>query len=226
MPKDIERVNTGIPGLDELIQGGFVKDNAVLLTGTSGTGKTIFCSQFLRQGLEEGDNCMFITFEERPGKIREISLDFGWDFEKYEEKGQLILKHKDPFEASEGEELFWFRDELEKHDIDRIALDSTSILSLYYEDPYEIRRSLFRLVRLLEESGITAVLTTEVEEGQDALTRFGVEEFLADGVIKLDILTMGGKAPRSLSIRKMRRTDIDTKSYGLRITNEGLKVSE
>lgn len=226
MPKDIERVSTGIPGLDELIEGGFVKNNAILLTGTSGTGKTIFCAQFIQQGLENGESCLFITFEERPEKIRETASDFGWDFEKYEEKGQLILKHKDPFEASKDDELFWFRNELAEKEVDRVAMDSTSVLSLYYEDPYDIRRNLFRLVSMIEDSGVTAVLTTEAPEGEDKITRFGVEQFLVDGVIKLDVLSVGGGSSRSLSTVKMRRTNIDTKSYGLRITDEGLKVSE
>lgn len=92
MTGDVELVETGIPGLDELIEGGLVKDSAVLLTGTAGTGKTIFCSQFLWEGLQNGENCMFVTLEERPEKIGNAASDFGWDFEKYEDKGQLILK--------------------------------------------------------------------------------------------------------------------------------------
>ncbi len=225
MPRNIERVSTGIPGLDELIEGGFVKDNAVLVTGSAGTGKTIFCSQFIWEGLQNGENCMFITFEERPEKIKKEASDFGWDFEKYEENKQLILRQKDPFDTSEGDELFWFRNQLEKHDVDRLAMDSTSILSLYYDDQYEVRENLFKIVSTIEEADVTAVLTTECPEGEDNLTRFGVEEYLVDGVIKLDILSMGSGGSRSLSVRKMRRTSHDTKSHGITITDHGIKIS-
>ncbi len=226
MSRNIERIETGIPGLDELIEGGFVKDNAILVTGSTGTGKTIFCSQFIWEGLVKGENCMFITFEERPDKIKQEALDFGWDLQKYEDNGQLKIRHKDPFDTAEGDELFWFRNELEKYNVDRLAMDSTSILSLYYDDQYKVRENLFKMVRTIEEAGVTALLTTEVEEGQDNLTRFGVEEFLVDGVIKLDILYMGSGSSRSLSVRKMRRTNHDTKSHGMMITDQGLKVSE
>ncbi|MFP4116984.1 MAG: RAD55 family ATPase, partial [Candidatus Aenigmatarchaeota archaeon] len=199
MPRNIERVSTGIPGLDELIEGGFVKDNAVLVTGSAGTGKTIFCSQFIWEGLQNGETCMFITFEEGPDKIKQEALDFGWDFEKYEENGQLILRQKDPFDTAEGDELFWFRNQLEKHDVDRLVMDSTSILSLYYDDQYEVRENLFKIVSTIEEEDVTAVLTTESPEGEDDLTRFGVEEYLVDGVIELNFSLVGTDSGRSLA---------------------------
>lgn len=223
MSQSIERISTGVPGLDELIEGGFVKDNAILVTGSAGTGKTIFCMQFLWEGLKNGETCMFITFEERPDKIRKEASDFGWDLEKYEESGQLILRQKDPFDTAEGDELFWFRNELEKHDVDRIAMDSTSILSLYYDDEYKVRENLFKIVRTIEESDTTAVLTTESPEGGEELTRFGVEEYLVDGVILIDILSMGGSA-RSLAIRKMRRTSHGTESHEMRIGEGGITI--
>ncbi len=225
MSQSIERISTGVPGLDELIEGGFVKDNAILVTGSTGTGKTIFCSQFIWEGLQNGENCMFITFEERPEKIRDSAEDFGWDFRKYEESGQLILRQKDPFDTAEGDELFWFRNELEKHDVDRIAMDSTSILSLYYDDPYKVRESLFKIVRTIEEADVTAVLTTEAPN-EDKLTRFGVEEFLVDGVIVLYYLQMGAETFGNLEIRKMRRTDIDKGLYETVIKEDGLHVED
>lgn len=222
---DIERVSTGVPGLDSLIDGGIIKSHAMLVTGYAGTGKTIFCSQFLWEGLRNGENCMFITFEERPDKIKRSAKDFGWDFEKYEEKGQLIIKYKEPVQGSSpGEDLFWFRNELEKHDIDRIVLDSTSILSLYFDDQFEVREKLFHLVRILEESGATSILTTEAPQGKDKITRFGVEEFLVDGVIFLDYVAVGPQAGRSMTIKKMRRTDFDENRHPIEISDEGLQV--
>ncbi|MFP4115660.1 MAG: RAD55 family ATPase [Candidatus Aenigmatarchaeota archaeon] len=224
MPRNLERVSTGIPGLDDLIEGGFVKDNAVLVTGSAGTGKTIFCSQFIWEGLQNGENCMFITFEERPEKIKDSASDFGWDFEKYEENGQLVLRQKDPFEAAEGDELFWFRSELEKQDVDRLAMDSTSILSLYYDDQYKVRENLFKIVRTIEEADTTAVLTTEAPEGEDKLTRFGVEEYLVDGVIELNFSLVGTDSGRSLAVRKMRRTNFEEEKFPMEIDDKGISV--
>ncbi|MFB6216548.1 MAG: RAD55 family ATPase, partial [Candidatus Aenigmatarchaeota archaeon] len=157
-------------------------------------------------------------------KIKESAMDFGWDFEKYEDKGQLLIKHKDPFSAEEGEELFWFRNELEEKDIDRVALDSTSVLSLYYENPYEIRKNLFQLVSMIEKQGVTALLTTESEKGEEKLTRFGVEEFLVDGVIELDFTLVGADSGRHLAVRKMRRTDFKEEKFPIDIDGEGITV--
>ncbi|MCD6399073.1 MAG: KaiC domain-containing protein, partial [Candidatus Aenigmarchaeota archaeon] len=100
MPK-IERIKTGITGLDKLIDGGFVKGSSVLVTGAAGTGKTIFCCQFLWEGLKNGENCMYITFEELPEEIKGDAAVFGWDFDKYEKNGKLIISYRDPFQTTD-----------------------------------------------------------------------------------------------------------------------------
>ncbi len=66
--KKVERVSTGVDGLDELLKGGIPKKNTVLISGEAGAGKTTFCSQFLWEGLQNGENCMFVTFEEPPNR--------------------------------------------------------------------------------------------------------------------------------------------------------------
>src|SRR4030042_1700827 len=92
-----DRIKTGVPGLDGLIGGGFLKGHNIVLTGPAGAGKTIMCCQYLWEGLQNGEKCMYITFEELPEEIRSDALAFGWDFGKYEKSGKLILTHKKPF---------------------------------------------------------------------------------------------------------------------------------
>ena len=87
---DLERIPSGIPGLDELIEGGFLKGSTNLVSGAAGTGKTIFCSQFIWEGLQRGESCMFITLEERPEDIMGDVKRFGWDFDKYIEEKKLL----------------------------------------------------------------------------------------------------------------------------------------
>src|SRR5512135_3680020 len=98
---DFERVPTGIPGLDKLIEGGLVKGSTTLVSGAAGTGKTIFCSQFLMEGLKRGESCMFITLEEKPEDIIADVKRFGWDFKKYISDKKLFLDFQDPFQITD-----------------------------------------------------------------------------------------------------------------------------
>ena len=226
MPKDISRVSTGVPGLDELIGGGLIENSVTLITGNAGTGKTIMSTQFLVEGLKKGETCMFISFEEKPQKIRESASDFGWDLEKYEDEGKLFLEHRDPFMASDRDEIFWFENKLRDKDIDRVALDSTSVVSLYFEDKYDIRKNTFKLTNVLQEANVTTMMTTESPEGAGRITRFSVEEFLVDGVLVLYYSQMRDKEVVNLQVRKMRRTDIDRAYHHLRFTDQGLEIGE
>ena len=220
---EIERVKTGISGLDKLLKGGIPKNNVVLVSGESGAGKTTFCSQFLWKGLQEGENCMFVSFEEPPSQIKEEAKLFGWDFEDFDD--QITIKGKDPF-AEGDEELFWFRDELESKNIDRLAIDSTSILSLYHEDPYEIRKSIYEMIKVIKETGTTAVVTAESPIGEEKLTRHDVVQYAVDGVIALYFEGIGEKGYRSLQARKMRKSDISTETVSFEITSSGIEVGE
>ncbi len=220
---EIDRVETGLPGLDELLKGGIPEGNVVLVSGESGAGKTTFCSQFLWKGLQEGENCMFVSFEEPSSQIKKEAKLFGWDFEKYEE--QVNFKTKDPFEK-EDEELFWFRNELERKDIDRLAIDSTSILTLYHEDPYEIRKAIYEMIKTIKETGTTAVITAESPSGSERLTRHDVVQYAVDGVIALYFQGVGEKGYRSLQVRKMRKSDISTETVSFEITDKGIDVGQ
>lgn len=219
----MKRVTTGIDGLDELLKGGIPEENTVLVSGEAGSGKTTFCSQFLWEGLENGENCMFITFEEPKSQIKEEAKLFGWDFEKYEDK--FTIKSKDPFKEG-GEELYWFRDELVEKDVKRLALDSTSILSLYHENPYEIRKSLYDLIKTVKETNTTAVLTAESPAGENKITRYDVVQYVVDGVIMLYFMGIGEKGYRSLQVRKMRKTDISMETKSFEITDSGVEIKE
>ena len=111
MPKkvksaDFERITSGIPGLDKLMEGGFAKGSTNLVSGAAGTGKTIFCAQFIWEGLKKGETCMFITLEERPEDILGDVQRFGWDFEKYIKEKKLFLTYQDPFQITDVTQ-FW-----------------------------------------------------------------------------------------------------------------------
>ena len=220
------RMPSGIPGLDELIGGGYVPNDVYLVTGGTGTGKTLFCCQFLWEGLQKGEKCIFFSLEELPQDVIGDALNFGWDFQKYIDSGQCQIIYQDPFELVDITSQV--KDMIEKFGATRIVFDSTSIFGMIFKTEHELRQRLYQLIRTLKSvSHNTVVLmTAEIEEGSNRLSRFGVEEFVVDGVIMLNYLGVGEVSNRSLLIRKMRRTDHGKDSYMLNIDENGLSVKK
>lgn len=216
------RIPTGIPGLDKMIQGGLIKSTATLVSGGAGTGKTIFCCQFIWEGLMRGETCLFISFEEPPEDIIADVKNFGWDFENYIKKKKLFLEYHDPFQVTNITSLLVER--IKQHRIERVAIDSTSILGLYFRDPSEVRKQLYKLLMALKGAGVTTIITAEIPEDSKKLSRYGVEEFVADGVIVLNYVGIGENTFNSIQVRKMRRTGHDKNIYSLDFTDRGLVV--
>jgi KaiC/GvpD/RAD55 family RecA-like ATPase len=229
MPKkskadDFERIPSGIPGLDELMEGGFVKGSTNLVSGPAGTGKTIFCSQFIMEGLKNGETCMFITLEETPEDIMNDVKRFGWDFRKYIDDKKLFLDFQDPFQMTDITSPLL--DKIQQHNIQRVAIDSTAAFELYYKEPAEIRKQLFKLLTGLKTIGVTSIITSELPEETKTLGKFGVEEFVVDGVIRMDFIGLGGSASFNLQVRKMRRTSHSKESFPYDISDNGIKISK
>jgi KaiC/GvpD/RAD55 family RecA-like ATPase len=221
---EMERVPTGIRGLDRLLEGGFVKGSSVLVSGPAGTGKTIFCAQYIWEGLKRGETCLFITLEERPEDILGDIERFGWDFKKYIKEKKLYLSYKDPFQITDITSPLL--DEIKQKKVHRVAIDSTAVFGMYYKEPFEIRKQLLKLLNGLKDTGVTSLLTSELPEESVTLAKFGVEEFVADGVIMLHFLGIGESAYHSLQIRKMRRTKHDKDVYPMEISNNGITVKK
>lgn len=220
----LPRTPTGIPGLDNLIQGGLIRGTATLVTGGTGTGKTILCSQFVWEGLMRGETCLYISFEEPPADIIADVKNFGWDFESFIQKKKLFIEYHDPFQVTNITSLLVER--IKEHNIERVAIDSTSILGLYFKDAFEVRKQLYKLLMALKSTGVTTIITSEIEEDSKKLSRFGVEEFVADGVIVLHYIGVGENSFNSIQVRKMRRTSHDKNIFSLEFTDRGLVVKK
>jgi len=212
----MERVKTGIPGLDEILDGGLPKGTNVLITGGTGTGKSIFCSQFLYKGVEDyNQNGVFVTLEERAEDLRREMLKFGWDFAKVKEKYSLIGLDIDAL-------IIEINRICREINAERVVIDSIPSLGLNLDSEKEIRRSVYRLATLLLEIGVTSFVTTEtLGEG---FSRYGVEEFVSRGVIKLDIVEKENKFVRTIYVRKMRETNFTMEKYPFGIESDGIKI--
>ncbi len=222
----VDRVSTGIQGLDDLIDGGLVKGSVTLVAGSAGTGKTLLSSQYLWDGLQNGENCLFVTLEEEPDEILLDAKEFDWDFEEYEDKDQFRIIYLNPFKNSGGF-ADRIRSEIEHIDADRVVIDSTTVMGMYDENPGRIRERLYTIIRMLRRNNVTAIITSEIpEDEEDKMSRYGVEEFVADGVIKLNFISIGRDSFGQIEVRKMRRTNITNGRHELNIDENGLSIGE
>jgi len=218
-----ERIQTGIPGVDQLIDGGLTSNSLTLLTGTAGTGKTIFSSQFIYSGIKEyGQPGVYISFEEPVENIKENCGVLGWDFEPFEKKEKVAFVRYDPFHIEDIYELI--ETNIKRIDAKRVVIDSISSLGLYVRDIPDIRRMVFNISLLLRKLGCTSILISETLPGQSSLSRFGVEEFVTDNVIVLYYNRAPSQFSRAMAIWKMRGSQHSYKIHPYTITDKGITV--
>ncbi len=228
----IDRVSTGIPGFDKLIQAGFVKGSINLISGGPGTGKTIFSMQFLFNGATKfNENGLFISFEENLHGLKQDALVFGWDFDNLEKQGKVIFMTLKPLNnPSLTSDLVKL---IHKHDIKRVVIDSISVYAMVFNaDYFKLRRELYNLCDLLEEQGCTTILTAEVtgeapldiSSSGGSLSRDGLIEYIADSVITLHNSGIGGEADRAIRVLKMRRTDHEKAPIPMMIGPNGVVI--
>lgn len=200
----IERIKTGIDGFDELIEGGFTKNSITLLAGNSGTGKTTFCIQFLYNGIVKfNEPGVYIGLGENAERIKQSALRFGMDLEKLAEKDSLVFADIPALEISEIKSII---DSLNPK-YKRLVIDPISALSFKYNTNLDMRQTIRELVELIREKEISSsIVTTEILENSNAISRFG-EEFLVDNVVVLYYFREGARRYRGLEIRKARITN-------------------
>ncbi len=232
----VEKVKSGIPGLDELLYGGIPERNVVLLSGGPGTGKTIFGQQYLYYGLEHGEPGVLVALEEHPVQIRKNMMVFGWDVTKYEREGVFAIV--DAFTGGIGEaakrERFVVRsidDMGELIDVVKAAITTVgakrvtvdSVSTLYLTKPAIARYVLMQLKRVLAGLGTTSIFVSQVSVTERGFGGPGVEHAV-DGIIRLDLDEYDGQLIRSMIIWKMRGTKHDMRRHPFDITDRGIVV--
>jgi KaiC/GvpD/RAD55 family RecA-like ATPase len=216
------RIQSGIPGLDELIEGGFEEGSITLISGKTGTCKSIFSSQFIYNGARRcKENGLYITTGETISNIKKQSEKFGWDFGLLEKKSIVKFVELEPFDTETLMDRIMKN--VESVGAKRIVVDSVSMLELYMQDPFKIRKVLYKILQRLREMNKVVLVVSEVPEESRGLSRTGVVEFMVDGVIVLQYMGMM-KYSRSLVIRKMRMTRHSTDIHPFEIGPEGIEV--
>ena len=224
---DIPRVDIGIEGLDQMIQGGIPRRHLIVTIGSAGTGKTTFGLQFLHHGLQNGENAVFLTLEQSHEAILDTADDRDWGFAEYEEQGQLAIVDLDPVEMANS--LDNIRGELpaliEEFDADRLVLDSVSLLEMMYDDQSRRRTEVFDFTRSLKQAGVTKMLVSEASENNPFASRHGIIEYLTDAVFILQYVRSDASETRlAVEIQKIRNANHSRETKPYEITNDGISV--
>lgn len=216
----MNRVSSGIPGLDEILGGGIPENYLILLSGTCGTGKTIFGLQFLMSSKEPG---VYVSFEQELEEIRENARSFGWDIKEQEASNKIRLLKYDPFRLEDVLEVI--QNNIREIGARRIVFDSISALGIYMKDIAELRRMILETKRVMKKNRCTAIIISEIPANSKALSRFSVEEFVSDGVIVFENLNVHNEISRTISVWKMRASDHSKKIHPYNIGNKGISIS-
>jgi KaiC/GvpD/RAD55 family RecA-like ATPase len=219
----MERVKTSIPGLDELMGGGIPKMQLVLVTGTSGTGKTTFCTQFIYNGVKKfNENGVYLTLEEPIDSIKENAKGYGWDFDALEKSKKFSFIRYDPFHI---EDVFaMLESTVRQTKATRVVVDSVSAIGLHIKDKTELRRMIFNLSLILRKLGCTALISSEIVPGSKGISRYGVEEFVSDSVIVLYYERLQSTFSRALQVWKVRGSAHSEKLHPYKIDENGITV--
>ncbi|MDB4875536.1 MAG: circadian clock protein KaiC [Gemmatimonadetes bacterium] len=227
----VEKLPTGMPSFDIIAKGGLPKNRTTLVSGTAGSGKTVFAMQFLAAGIRDsGERGVFVTFEESARDIRKNMRSFGWDLAQWERDGLLAFVDASPDPHIEtvvsgsfdlGALLARVEYAVKKVGATRVAVDSIGAIFSQFADQSVVRRELFRIAAGLKELGTTAVLTAERVDDYGPIARFGVEEFIADNVMILRNALGDETRRRTLEIVKFRGTDHQKGEFPFTIATDG-----
>ena len=237
----IGRVESGVIGLDEMLHGGLPRGRIILVIGGPGSGKSMFCSQFLAHGISKGENGLYYFTDGKKDNLYQDMKTIGVDLSTLEQKGNLIFFEGSPLkdlprgikvgsynlgkrELSVISMIDRIKESVKKNNAQRITVDSMSAFSLAYPDIQERRAVILRLIDILKSTNATCLITAEIKNvGLER--QIELEEYLADGVIVLQTLKVGRVLLRTVLIEKMRGTAHESQVKPYMINNKGLSIN-
>jgi circadian clock protein KaiC len=224
-PASSVKVSTGIPGLDKMLKGGVMKEDVLLISGTTGTGKTTFGLHFINDGLKKGEKALIISLEEQPSKLVRNARTFGLDFELSLNKKMLEVLFISPVVYHPDVEAMILKRKIKENNIQRILFDGIENLETSIPDNIERKNYITALLGLFSSLGATTAVTSEISElfGTVKLTHEALSGAV-DSIILLRSVEIEGKMHGVLSILKSRGIEHDTEIREFEITEKGINV--
>jgi circadian clock protein KaiC len=226
-PQKRERLSTGVSGLDDMIGGGVVSGDAVMLTGPAGSGKSTVATQFMVAGLANGEGGVIAIFEEYPEEYLARANARNPEVGKMIEAGKLELIYLRPLDLSVDEALAAILEAVERLGARRVVIDSLSGFEVALAPTFrdDFRESLYRLVGTLTATGVTVFMTAEVAEGFSE-ARFTTEKvsFITDEIIVQRYVEIEGELRRVIAVIKMRGSEHSHEFRTYDVTAEGVVI--
>lgn len=227
-PLDPSVLSSGIPELDELLQGGLTHGTVSIITGPTGAGKTTLGTQFMKEASGRGERSVIYSFEESRETLLHRSKAVNIPVSEMVDRGMLSIEVVAPDQYTPDEFAQRVKTEVEAEDARLVMIDGVDGYEAALQtDPSEAQDSLGRLARYLRNMGVTTLITNEVPRitGDFQATGRGLSQF-ADTIVFLRHLEYGGEIHKSIGVLKNRTSDFERSLRGLEITEHGIKVGE
>ena len=219
------RIESGVPGFDELVQGGLLENRLYVISGPPGSGKTTFSAQFITQGAKRGDDCLYVTMHETKSELMQdmSGYDFGFDRAMQSDAIQFLNlvtesgKRTITQFGTEGgltNRLVAF---IDQNNVERVVIDSTMLLQHFLTD---VSEEITGFLSALKQTDATVLLISEMTDP----TSYSDEHYLAHGVVFFHNFLDGGSMTRGLQVIKMRGTAIDCDIRRISFSDTGLRV--
>ena len=232
---NLERVGTGIEGLNDILGGGYPKERTILISGPAGGGKSTFGIQFIVAGiLQEDEPGIYCSFDESLENVRNDAASYGWDLKALEDQNLLAMVdgYSERAGVESGEK---FVTKLEVDELlnllirlidnigaERVVIDSITAIALSLENELIVRKEILKLSAIMSALTCTTLMISEAINTQE-ISRFGVEEFMAQGVIALKY-EFGSTGRRTIQVRKMRGVKHSLRERPFIISDKGIEV--
>ena len=221
------RLSMGIPELDRMMNGGLLEGDSLLVAGPSGTGKSALATQFVGEGLRQGDAAIMALFEERPNQYTNRAESLGLDFKTPEKRGKLEMLYLRPLDLSVDEITQEILDAVKRVGAKRLVIDSLVGFEMALAPGFreDFRESLYRMIVALTGAGVTILTTVEVEDSFTALqfSHYAIS-FLTDDILRLRYVEIDGQLRKAMVVIKMRGCNHSKDIREYIITDKGVVV--
>ena len=221
------RLSTGVETLDEMLGGGIPEGDSVLIAGPSGTGKSVLATQFIAEGVRQGEPGIVAVFEERPREYAGRASMFGLDLDTPQGDGLLEIIYLRPLDLSVDETLHEILKAVERIGAKRVVIDSLAGFEMALAPSFrqDFRESLYRMIGALTGVGVTVLSTIELSESfTDLLFSPHAISFLTDDILRFRYVEIEGQLRKVLVIVKMRGGDHSKEIREYTITPEGIAI--